>query len=70
MREPMATGLYGRVIAVIGAMIGVLGALAACTSGPPLSPVEIAAQQRFQVGCLPSDAVGYEMAEPYCGKGN
>jgi hypothetical protein len=66
MREPMATGLYGRVIAVIE----VLGALAACTSGPPLSPAEIAAQQRFQVGCLPSDAVGYEMAEPYCGKGN
>lgn len=69
MREPTAAGFYGRVIAVIGAVIGVLGALAACTSGPPLSPAEIAAQHRFQVGCLPSDAVGSEMAEPYCGKG-
>ncbi len=33
----------------------------------PLTPAEIQDQHRFQVGCRPEDAQGYERNMPYCG---
>jgi hypothetical protein len=33
----------------------------------PLTPTEIQEQHRFEVGCRPEDAQGYERAMPYCG---
>lgn len=39
---------------------------AACESGPPPSPAELELQHRFEMGCQPQDAIGYERAMPYC----
>jgi hypothetical protein len=48
-------------------MMVLLALPAACDAGRPLSPEEQALQHRFETGCRPQDAIGYEQATPYCG---
>ena len=48
------------------AMAALLALPAACESGPPPSPAELELQRRFEMGCQPQDAIGYERAMPYC----
>lgn len=57
--------------AVAGARLCVLvllalPALIGCQQRP-LTPQEIQDQHRFEVGCRPQDAEGYEQEMPYCG---
>jgi len=47
-------------------MLLTLPALIGCQERP-LTPQEIQDQHRFEVGCRPQDAEGYEQAMPYCG---
>lgn len=49
-------------------LLAVLGSLAACNLPPP-SPEDEAAYHRFQTGCRPVDANGYENQKEYCGQG-
>jgi len=44
--------------------------LAACGPTPPPQPDVEAEERRFQMGCQPQDAQGYEKYMPYCGGGN
>ncbi len=43
-----------------------LSALTSCQQRP-LTPAEIEDQHRFEMGCRPEDAQGYERNMPYCG---
>lgn len=43
-----------------------LSALAGCNEPPP-SAQTISDQHRFEMGCRPEDAQGYERNMPYCG---
>jgi len=49
-------------------LLAVLAPLAACNLPPP-SPEDEAAYHRFQTGCRPQDANGYENQKEYCGNG-
>ena len=57
-----------RQIVRIPVMAALLALPAACESGPPPSPAELELQHRFEMGCQPQDAVGYERAMPYCNR--
>lgn len=46
--------------------LSLLATLLACDPRP-LTPEEVQAQHRYETGCRPQDAQGYERNTPYCG---
>ncbi|MGE5202508.1 MAG: hypothetical protein ACM3O6_10635 [Acidobacteriota bacterium] len=50
----------------VAASLSLLAMLVGCDNRP-LTPEEVEAQHRFETGCRPQDAQGYEMNMPYCG---
>jgi len=48
-------------------VLAALAGLSACTAPAPPPPDVAAAQHRYEMGCRPEDAEGYEHLMPYCG---
>jgi hypothetical protein len=61
---------FGEVVhaSICALMFAAVHVLLRCQERP-LTPAEIQDQHRFEVGCRPEDAQGYERAMPYCGHG-